>query len=820
MEKTLSSFNLLSHPKKLLVDHLAKVRENGHFLGCKLRLSDKLSKVLDLVLILHDLGKATSFFQEYMQATANYNEGNLSKKDYEFLKNRLGYRRNHARISAAWGLIIARNIFGPTAAEPLYVYIAILKHHGHLDDFENMLIPSKGQCPEHLKKELLAMSSRLDYLEFARILHKNNIQSTNFNHDHFALQLEDYFGLDHELYVIERQESLELDDFYNLSLIFSILLACDKGECIFDGLIYRRQAGKLPADLITHYKEKTFKKPDSPLNHRREQVYRSAETNLLRADIRKNRFFSINVPTGIGKTLTAVNAALRLLAREESLKKIIYCLPFTSVIDQNGKVIEEILRTTGQATHSENLVLFHHLSELEYRAKDDRGEIDNYQGEYLITAFESNINVTTFHQFLYGIFTHRNREIRKLSGFIGSIVILDEVQSIPHRYWPLVRRVLLDLAERLDMVFILVTATMPLIFDPDKDEIKELIPQKAEIFDHMNRICLDTSLLTQDLDLDQFAKLLAEDIRDHPHNSFLVILNTRRAATELYKECKPIYSSRLLFLSSDVTPHDRLARIDKIKKMDQPYIVISTQLVEAGVDIDCDRVYRDMAPLDAVFQSAGRCNRNHKQTTGTVFLISLIDLKGCRKQFAGYIYDSFNLSRTRQLLTKKTSFTEPEFFQLAGEYFRLTREKGNFDDGAFIQDQMTSLNYRTAFHYNEQNKRAFHLIDDRESISAYVMVTDEARDLYDKYRSLSEDHPTEGERRDPFKRKWEIKNHLKKMAPYMVSITVPVKDHSRPDNEPVFFQIITDDQHPYEGVASDYFYHPELGVQPRPNLTI
>ncbi len=782
------SFNLWSHPGKLLKNHISYVYKNGSILYEKLKLKQEDKILIDLCLLLHDFGKASTFFQKYIRAIDRFEKKEINQDEFAQIKYDLGKCKNHSRISAVWTFIAIEQLL----KDPVYSligFITVLRHHGNFTNLNEMLEFSRNEI-EVLKK----ISLETDYAEIYQILKLNGYSIHDFNHSHFEHYLDDFFNSRHfrRKWKKEIQEQLTPDTFYKTSLAFSILLAADKGECIFDGIIYQRENKSLQSNLVDFYKSEKFSdaKTDE-LNKLRNQVYDSVneQVSIISDD---DRFLSINVPTGIGKTLTVLNAALKLKNFRGDIDKIIYCLPFTSVIDQNAQVIDDILKTNGFKENSENLLVNHHLAELSYKTKTDIDEIDDNRSEYLITQFESNINVTTFYQLLHGIYTGKNNEIKKLHSFANSIIILDEVQSIPSKYWPLVKETFTQIAAKLNISFIFVTATLPMIFSEKEGEIKELVNNKESIFKAVDRISLDSTLLNEPIHEKEFLEIVDNDITANPDKSFLIILNTIKASKNIYKELRYRHSN-LIYLSTNIPPIERLRRIKKIKDSEVPQIVVSTQLVEAGVDIDLDVVYRDLAPLDSIFQSAGRCNRNAGDNKGIVKIFSLLGDKG--KRYSSYIYSHADLDTTRDLLKEKSSFRESDFFELGNKYFERVATTSNMDDSAFILKEIEKLNYANAFD-PKVHDQAFELIEQLPTFPAYIVYEVEAKILLNQYFET-----IDKEFDSPFDKKREIKNILKKLSMYAVS--VPEKYAFDDDR---FYYVISDEQ-------QDFSYDPDTGIE-------
>lgn len=768
---------------------MGNVYENGMLIAEKIQLDEKLKKVLEVALLLHDAGKASSYFQTYIRAIDKLEKEKISREEFGKIKHDLKKKQQHSAISALWTFLIIEELFNDPALT--YIgYAIVLKHHGHLGNLDELV------KFDFTRAELMAdINQEIDYEELNNLVALKSDFSISLSFERMDTAISDFFDSRKFRRNWKRSLAKVSDEILllKISLLYSILLSADKGECIFDGVIYRKKSQKLSSHLIDSYKEEMFKEAkQDKLNKLRNQVYNSVNDQILKAS--HERFLSVNVPTGIGKTLTVLNASLKLLGQRQDLEKIIYCLPFTSVIDQNAEVIEKILEINGVENNSENLLVNHHLAELNYESEDKESEIDDNRGEFLITQFESNINVTTFYQLLHGIFTAKNNEVKKLHSFANSVIILDEVQSIPSKYWPLVKNTFKKIAEQLNITFIFVTATLPMIFSEEKGEIKELVEDKQSIFESVDRIRLDASLLKVSITEEEFVEILEDDIEGHPKKSFLIILNTIKSSKNIYQSLRG-YHSNLIYLSTNIPPIERLRRIQKIKSSVEPQIVVSTQLVEAGVDIDLDVVYRDLAPLDSIFQSAGRCNRNAEENKGIVKVFSLLDEK---RHFSSYIYSQADLDTTKELLKEKPIFNESDFFKLGNKYFKKVLHTLNQDDSTFILDQIGQLNYANAFD-RKVHGQAFELIEERITFPAYVAFEEEANQLIDRYNET-----IELEFDSPFDKKREIRKILKKLSKYAVS--VPEKHSYKYYKDNSFFYIISDEQ-------KDFAYDKETGIE-------
>ncbi|MBX9824732.1 MAG: CRISPR-associated endonuclease Cas3'' [Xanthobacteraceae bacterium] len=316
--------------------------------------------------------------------------------------------------------------------------------------------------------------------------------------------------------------------------------------------------------------------------------------------------FTLNVPTGGGKTLASLGFALDH-AKAHRMERIVYGIPFTSIIDQTSDIFREVL--------GEGIVLEHHSAiedEREGRARDEQeGERDLRDKMRLaMEDWAAPIVVTTNVQLFESLFASRTSRCRKLHNLVNAVIILDEAQTIP---LPLLRpcvAALDELVGNYGCSVVLCTATQPALgaprfkggFDLSKD--RELAPDPAALAAVLKRVTLavraepvsDADLVNEIATVDQA----------------LVIVNSRKHALDLYNVAKAAGLTDLVHLTTRQTAADRrriLAAIRDDLKNKKPCRVIATSLVEAGVDLDFPRVWRAQAGLDQIAQAAGRCNR-------------------------------------------------------------------------------------------------------------------------------------------------------------------------------------------------------------------
>jgi CRISPR-associated endonuclease/helicase Cas3 len=337
---------------------------------------------------------------------------------------------------------------------------------------------------------------------------------------------------------------------------------------------------------------------DSHVNRVRAEIL----AHTREAAVHAPGLFSLTVPTGGGKTLASLAFALDH-AIAHGLRRVIFVIPFTSIVEQNAAVFRTALRDLGEAA-----VLEHHSAFV--AAQPPRSDAERYQArEKLRLAMENwdaPIIVTTAVQFFESLFAARPSQCRKLHNIAGSVVILDEAQTLPLKLLRPAVAAIDELARNYRTSLVLCTATQPALNAPDfqggLEKVCELAPNPPELFRKLDRVRVrhvgtldDDALAAQLRDLDQV----------------LCIVNNRRHARALYQALADLPGARhLTTLMCAKHRSQVLAELRIRLKAGQPCRLVSTSLIEAGVDISLPTVYRAEAGLDSVAQAAGRCNRN------------------------------------------------------------------------------------------------------------------------------------------------------------------------------------------------------------------
>lgn len=317
--------------------------------------------------------------------------------------------------------------------------------------------------------------------------------------------------------------------------------------------------------------------------------------------------FSLTVPTGGGKTLSSLAFALRH-ARCHGLRRLIYVIPFTSIIEQNADVFRRVLEPLVQAGMADPVLEHHSALDVGRETLGSRLAAENW---------DAPLVVTTSVQLFESLFSNRTSRCRKLHNLARAVIVLDEAQKIPVEYLEPCLCALRELTSSYGSTVVLCTATQPAIHRRDDfliglDGVREIVPEPHALYLDLKRVEVESIGRRDD---DELANRLRE------HEQVLCIVNTRRHARELFTRLKD--EPGTVHLSAAMCPHHRSAVLDDIRaRLDRgvPCRVVSTQLVEAGVDVDFPVVYRSLAGLDSIAQAAGRCNREGRLASARTYV--------------------------------------------------------------------------------------------------------------------------------------------------------------------------------------------------------
>lgn len=557
----------------LLSEHLTAVAALASEFSQAFDAAEPTQRWAYLAGLWHDLGKYRPGFQRYLQQSGSpdaHIEGKVG-----------GREKTHSTAGALWAMQRLEHTHGANGklAARVLAYL-IAGHHAGLHDWDEGLKPRLDE-PDSQE-------------ELAQALAANPLPEI-LNPGGFDPGLKNIPGGSAGFALWVR-------------MLFSCLVDADflDTEAHFDaGKPARREGFPTLAQMRVALDAHMAAMPvaDSPVNTLRADVLRQCRAQAASPA----GFFSLTVPTGGGKTLSSLAFALEH-AQAHGKRRIIYAIPYTSIIEQTADVFRGVFQALGDE------VLIEHHSQADAAAIDETA-----RSRLACENWNAPLVVTTNVQLFESLFAAKTSRCRKLHNLVGSVIVLDEAQQLPPAFLQPILDMLNLLVAHYGVTVVLCTATQPALnstayFDASKnlrglENVREIIEDPDALFDALNRVKVELppDWTTPTAWPDVAAQLSAEDC-------VLAIVNTRKAARELQR----LMPGGTLHLSALMCGAHRKDVIDQIKQRlkdkregrdPRPLRVVSTQLVEAGVDIDFPVVYRALAGLDSIAQAAGRCNR-------------------------------------------------------------------------------------------------------------------------------------------------------------------------------------------------------------------
>ncbi|MEW6360491.1 MAG: CRISPR-associated helicase Cas3' [Pyrinomonadaceae bacterium] len=619
-----------------LSDHLVSVGElAGEFIK---QANPELSEIARWAGLLHDLGKYKVEFQDYL----------------------LGRRERSAETHhAVYGAALAYH------KRCIPIAFVVAGHHRGLHDTQSL-----RDMITHPQYDALAKCSQLAKLFSAEI---EKIPESLPKHACFS-----------------SSESLRAE--FAIRMIFSALVDADFLDTEAHYLGRKRPAlAKLEAERLLSLldaerqrKSTSSRSNNEILNQLRNKIF----SQCVEAGAGPQGFYSLTVPTGGGKTISSMAFALAHAARH-GLRRVIVVIPYLSIIEQNSTEYRSILDPDNSGIVIEN----HSAVWIPAEAEEERSASESRERNPLVLAAENwdaPIVVTTSVQFLESLLANRPSKCRKLHNIARSVVIFDEVQTMPQNLLRPLLSVFRELKENYGVTFLFSTATQPAFRKQfnlpngfDKSEVSEIIADPEQLFSHLRRVQYKIEI-SEPLSFEELARKMSE------HEQVLVVVNTRSHAFELFEATSQYNKNVGYHLSSAMCPQHRLDTLQEIRKRlacGRPCSVVSTQLVEAGVDLDFPVVFRALGPLDSIVQAAGRCNREGRCDEGIVYVFKPRD-----HRVPPGVYHSAT-ERTAMILAdigEDRLATDPTIF---ADYF--TQIFANADAGTAIEQERLRLNFQT-----------------------------------------------------------------------------------------------------------------------------
>ncbi|MEM2047042.1 MAG: CRISPR-associated helicase Cas3' [Candidatus Jordarchaeales archaeon] len=751
-----------SHPGVELKRHLGEVGRLCKEYAAKIP-DSKVREAAEVIGKCHDIAKYTVYFQKHLSRERV--RGDLS---------------THSRLSA----IFASWLLKERLEDPFLAALGFLcvdSHHGDLKSFSLL----EGVRPERLGEPVIVEQVRSIKTNICNVsdelseLDLNEARDfiRNFK-DHLPKVSQTLRSAAVQRYRLGEREKWQR--YYTTLMLFSALVDADRKDA--GKVRTKRNQETLPPDIISKYvREKFTSTETSEINILRTAIFSEVDSHLEDViNALKNgalNVVTVTAPTGTGKTLLGLHAALKL-GESFGSTRIVYCLPYINIIEQTHAVVEDVLSAYYGAKPDLLMLLKHH--HLFFPSQESEGvSLDKLL--LLTDSWESKVIVTTFEQLLRSIIGCKNSLLKKLHNLASSILILDEVQAIPREYWRLVRDALLYLAENLDVKIILMTATMPAIF---KGKGFELVPNPKKYFKSVNRTIL-MPWLKKAVKAEEFADFFL--LKWMRGTSALLVANTIRTSKKIYRRLAEKLGDEavrvgrdpddiiknsskvvLAYMSTSVIPAERRRRIELLRELLEKHrsvILVSTQVVEAGVDLDFDAVFRDLGPLDSIVQVAGRCNRNWRLPEGEVYVLRIVDEN--EREDSKKIYGRILPERTSELL--KENVREQELLELMEEYYKdvsYRMDEENDPNSGELLNEIKGLNF--------QGLAGFTLIREEPKVPVYIEYDFDARRLLQEFKTMFTVVAETIEKEEPLEKVLELKAVLRKKRAEMENYTVEV----------------------------------------------
>ncbi len=601
-----------SHPNKPYIEHITNMFDSDD------------TKLEREVKQFHDIAKLKDNFQSYIR-------GNK------------GIDKNHSLLSAY--LFLLNSDF--ENREALFGFFAIASHHSNVENFFNL-----GEDNRYIGK-YCTNSKELNFLDEVRSCGDSVEIYDKVEGDITKLEL---LTKQYQKYLrsFKFKNSFDYNDFIEFKKLYASLIYSDKYEAIFG--ISKEIKKSIPSETLKEHID-------------------ILEFNQKRDDFRKlvlnnfdgsHKLFTLTAPTGYGKTLTALEFALKF-----QKEKIIFALPFTSIIDQAYDVVSDIFKES-----EIDIFKVHHKTDIDESVDEDRYS----QVKFLMSSFSGEINITTLYQIIFAIFGNSNKDNVKFNQFKNSIVIIDEAQAIPYAFRSDFIKLCELISEQMNTVFIFMSATMPIMSNGFK-EISNL-----DYFKKQNRYILKW------LNLQNGQESLIQKVEEEAQAKHtLLVVNTIKKAQELYLYFKNNFEC--YSLNGYMTDSDKQSVIKKVserlRQSETKILLISTQSIEAGIDLDFEIGFREIAPISSIIQTAGRVNRHFGKYQATLYIFDDI----C--DYSDLIYGDLQLiSKPIVDILKETSVEEENILELSQNYFEKIK---NQLENLLIEEEIKKLEFATIY---------------------------------------------------------------------------------------------------------------------------
>ena len=760
-----------SHPDKELSVHLKGVRTIVSQLAG--------SRKTELAAIWHDLGKCNPNFQTKIVGgrVSGYDKHSYLSAFALFCA--IGYCKK-VKSRAFEQYFDVSNMNGN---EMIALITIVAKHHGNLPDF----MPT-GNNSILNSNELTDLYSFLD----ANQIQLNEVLADVMvvpDYNEFIKDCRVRNGFKDRLVFRENNFKDALDFFCDVQKTFATLILSDKLDAAEVNSLLEDDK-KVTDEFSKYFPERldSFLSglcANTQLNILRTAIRCKAVDNITSELVQSDKhIFELTSPTGSGKTLMLLSLASEII-KQKGGKRIIYALPFLSITEQVENVVHEIFKERGSDirridSKADNSIYDKWIEETESEQTEDTEKLRTII-DFKEQTFAYPFIITTFVRFFETLMSNTNRELLKLPNFSNCIFLLDEIQTLPPRLYGFFVAYLERFCKENNSYAIVSTATQPKFDLPENNDVKDFFesyekPSSLLSMDYFNNELFNRYVVhyrKEGIESEDLANEIIEC-----GDSVLVILNTIDDTKQLYDTLFEMCDSsvKLVLLNTHFTTEDRkkkIANINTYLKEKQRVVVVSTQLVEAGVDIDFPVVYRDMTIVSSIVQSAGRCNRNGKMAApGVVHLINLMKNGKSRSQLIYRGPDRELLRFTREALTHE-EYKETELLLVQNEFFKRIQSELNF--GVYGKDRSFLKDIRQCM-FEEIGQ--FSLIDKNEfgDVRQYYVPSSEDDKSFEVLLELSEKVKNTSLMDERLQAKRDLKSHFRSMQNSIVQIRIKRND--------------------------------------------
>lgn len=688
----------------------------------KNKAKDLLKEIIMTIPIFHDIGKVNPNFQ-LMKLKVN-----------DFKENEAYVNTHHSFLSSMFYMDYCRKLVYDEKNEDeivnllaefiLYNGYIIARHHSEL-----------GSLTEFTK--LINLDDDTYFSKLKRIINNEDIYSVKI--DFIKSDIEDMFRnlnkVDKDAEKVGKR-SIKQGVYLSIYIrwLYSLLVASDyyatsefMNEADFSENTDLNDIDKWDSvyentDLLKNIRQ--YQQERYPISN--EELNTVTDINILRSEIfceveekikanTDENIFYLEAPTGSGKSNTAINASFKLMQHDKRLQKIFYIYPFNTLVEQNLETLEKVFADNEDI--KQNIAVINSITPIKVSEKDlnDNEEKDVYQKALLDRQFLNYPMILSTHVSLFNIiFGNRQSDVLAFYQLANSVIVLDEIQSYKNKIWAEIICYLKELAKMFNIKIIIMSATLP-----DLDILSKFQAQAVDLLENSsrffavdcfkNRVKLNYDLLKIDKDdilgelkthLKQYLKsdkkILIEFIKKKTAHDFWVDL----------QENEDFKDVQIEYLSGDDSIAERKRILDKVKKATDTIILVSTQVIEAGVDIDMDIGYKNISKLDSEEQFLGRINRSCKKE-GIAYFFEVDEASDIYK-------DDVRLSES--IVLKDVNMQKILELKLFDEYYKKVLEttmgKYSYHFDEFIKD-ISDLNY--------------------ESISTHMKLIDDTQDMVQIY---------------------------------------------------------------------------------------